>query len=163
MKQIPRFDTKASDPHSIKAALSQIYNETIVQLWLNSPLKDRIPIGSHSLECSGGVRDSRYRYRNRYDGIHMYGPSGRKSYTESVLRIIRNAGHIKSPPPLYFRSYHKTGEQATSPAQDAYTWPTQDTDWKNDRDTRYSQNSNPAFQYTVPTYNRFNTFNQKNC
>ena len=134
----------------------------MAQLWLSSPLKNRITIGSHSLECSGGIRDARYRNKKRYDGIHMYGPSGWKAYTESVLRILRNAGYIKSPPPSYFRSYHQSVDQATPHSQDQYPCPTQDTDWKKDKDIRCKKTNNPAFQYTVPTYNRFSSFNQKN-
>ena len=161
MKQVPRHDPSSSDPQSIKAALAQLYNDTVVQLWLGSSLKDRITIGSHSLECSGGVRDARYRQGKRYDGIHMYGPSGRKAYTESVLTIMRNGGHIKSPPPSYFRRYHKSEDQAKPRGK--YTCPTEDTDYLRDKDIRYKQNSNPGFQYAVPTSNRFSSFNQGNC
>ena len=163
MKHIPRYDPTSCDPQSIKAALSKLYNDTIVQLWLFSPLKNRISIGSHNLECTGGVRDSRYRYRNRNDGIHLNGPSGRKAYTESVLCIIRSAGHVKSPPPMYFHRYHKSKEQTNLPTQDEVTCPTQDTDYLRDKDIRYTHNTNYAFQYAVPTSNRFNSFNQGNC
>ena len=131
MKQIPRY--ASVDPHAIKVALSQLYNDTLMQLWLVSPLKDRLTIGSHSLECSGGVRESRYRFRNKCNGVHMYGQSGRKAYTESVLRIIKDAGYIKSPPPNYFRRYHKTGGQTKATTQGEYTCPTQNTDWMNDQ------------------------------
>ena len=165
MKQVPRYDPISTDPHSIKAAISQLYNDTLMKLWLGSPLKHRLTIGSHSLECSGGVRDSRYRYMERFDGIHLLGPSGRKAYTESVLRIIRSGGHIQSPPPSYFRRYHSSEKLTKPPAQSGeFACPTQDTDFLNDMDVRYKkQNNNFSFQYSLPTANRFNLFNQGNC
>ena len=163
MKQIPRYDHASNDPHAIKAALSQLYNDTLMQLWLASPLKDRLTIGSHRLECSGGVRESKYRFRNKFDGVHMFGQSGRKAYTESVLRIIRDAGHIKSPPPSYFRRYHKTEDEAKPTTQGRYNCPTQDTDWKNDQDVRHKIKGKTIFKSTVPTSNSFSSLNQENC
>ena len=126
MKQIPRYDPTSKDPCAIKAALSQLFNDTLVQLWLGSPLKDRMTIGTHSLECQGGVRDARYRNGKKYDGIHLYGPSDKKSYTESVLNIIRVAGHIRISPPSYFRRFHRALNQ-TKPGE-KYVWSTQDRD-----------------------------------
>ena len=173
MKHIPRYDPRSNDPQSVKAALSQLYNDTLVQLWLGSPHKNRIVLGSHRLDCAGGIRTARYRNGNRYDGIHMYWPSGRKAYTESVLSIIREAELIKSPPPNYFRRYHSVSENLTKPdTQERYTCPTQDTDWQNDRDVRKKknnnlkpkQNTNSAYEYAVPTANRFTSFNHPlNC
>ena len=159
MKQIPRYDTASDDPHSLKAALSQLFNDTLVQLWLGSPLKERISIGSHSLECNGGIRDSRYRLKNRFDGIHMYGVSGRKAYTESVLKIVRDAGLINSPPPIYFRRFHMAGKHANPSHDEKYNCPTEETDWMNDKDIRGRKT---AFKYAVPTSNRFAQLNQKN-
>ena len=164
MKQTPRYDTASSDPHSVKAALSKLFNDTICQLWLESPLKSKLIIGSHNLDCAGGVKESRYRntHRNLYDGVHMYGPSGKKAYTESVLNILRIADLIKSPPPPCYRRYHKMVINKP-PTQDKYECPTQDTDWKNDRDIRYKMKPNQVFQYAVPTTNRFNYLSQGNC
>ena len=173
MKQIPRYDLASNDPKCIKAALSQLYNDTLTQLWLSSPLKDRLTIGTHSLECYGGIRESRYRHRERYDGVHLYGPSGKKSYTESVLRIIKDAGYIMNTPPTYFRMYHKIDGQTKSAAQTEYKCPTQDThNCQNDQDIRHGkrgnhsaqnkQNGNYNDQYTVPTSNRYETLNQGN-
>ena len=72
-------------------------------------------------------------------------------------------------PPIYFRRYHKDGDQTT---QTEYNCPTQDTDWKKDQDIRYrkeanpssqnSQNGNYNAQYSVPTSNRYETLNQGN-
>ena len=132
MKQIPRYDSKANDPSSVKSLLSTLFNTTLDHLLLKSEYQDRITIGTHRLECEGGIRDSRYRSNTRYDGIHMYGPSGKKAYTESVLCILRTAGHIKNSPPRYYRRFHGSASQ-TKPDV-TYFCPTQDTDYLNDRD-----------------------------
>ena len=100
----------------------------------------------------------------------MYGPSGKKAYTESVLEILRQNGLIKNSPPKYFRRYHKTGDNTKYSADTEYFCPTQDTDWMNDRDIRYKQKANRTYktsqyhniQYTVPTSNRFASLNQGN-
>ena len=160
MKQIPRYDPTSVDPNSIKAALSQLFNVTLVQLWLGSTLKDRLSIGTHSLECHGGIRDARYRYGKKYDGIHMFGPSGRKSYTESVLNIIKSNGNIKNSPPKYFRCFHQAADQ--NKPRDKYHCPTQDTDHQKDKDVRSYANVTQSNVYTVPTANRFSTLNQEN-
>ena len=160
MKHIPRYDTKASDPHSVKSALSQLYNNTLVQLWLSSPHKNRIIIGSHNLDCVGGIRDSRYKSKNQYDGIHMYGSSGKKAYNESVLEIIREANLIQKSPPAYFRRFHKSDSKTKSSAQNNYTCPTQDTDWMNDVDIRKRIPNKKSF---LPTYNRFSSLSSLNC
>ena len=160
MKQIPRYDPTSVDPNSIKAALSQLFNDTLVQLWLGSTLKDRLSIGTHSLECHGGIRDSRYRNGKKYDGIHMFGPSGRKSYTESVLNIIKNTGNIQNSPPKYFRRFHLAADQ--NKPRDKYHCPTQDTDHLKDNDVRSYANVTQSNVYTVPTANRFSTLNQEN-
>ena len=106
-------------------------------------------------------------------GIHMFGPSGRKAYTESVLSILRDAELIRCPLPSYFRRYHSVSDNQTKPeTQERYTCPTQNTDWQNDKDIRKNsnnyvkskQNTNSAFEYAVPTSNRFTSFNHSlNC
>ena len=60
---------------------------------MDSPLKDKIVTGIHNRESTGGIREARYRdtMNNRYDAVHMYGPSGKKTYTVSVLDILNTA------------------------------------------------------------------------
>ena len=107
------------------------------------------------MECSGGVRESRFRCKNRFDGVHMYGVSGRKAYTESVLRIVRDAGLVRNQPPTYFRRFHMTGDKSTPSSHKKYSCPTEETDWKNDKDIRVKK-------YSIPTSNRFTPLNPKN-
>ena len=89
----------------------------------------------------------------------MYGPSGGKAYTESVLSILRKIGLIKNTPPSYFRRYHSEYSN-----KEEYVCPTQDVDWMNDRDVRkaksYPKSQNRYnYKYNVPTSNRFEYLN----
>ena len=92
MEHTPRFDTPEADPRSLKPALARLANATLRNLWLSSPYKERIVIGLHSLESSGGGDTHYARYRNpvtgRYDGVHLYGATGCRDYTNSVKSIL---------------------------------------------------------------------------
>ena len=96
MKQIPRYDPPHIDPLAIKPNLSELFNNTLTKLWmdLDPTMKKKIFIGNHNIECSGAIREARYRETRsgRYDGVHLYGPSGQKTFTQSVLNILRAAG-----------------------------------------------------------------------
>ena len=85
MKQTPRYDPANVDPLSIKPALAKLYNNTITKQWMDSQFKDRITIGNHRVTKTG-----------KYDGIHLYGNSGRKAYTNSVINILKFA-QLTSP------------------------------------------------------------------
>ena len=94
MEHPPRFDKKEVDPTSLKPALVRFANSTLSYLWLNSPLKDRIVIGSHSLESSGSGETYHARYvtrTGRQDGVHFWGQNGREQYTNSVKNIFMMA------------------------------------------------------------------------
>ena len=90
MNNSPRFDTEADDPLGIKPKLAEFANSYILQLWLDSPLKNKIYIGSHTLECSAQTKLNRYvdPSTGRYDGVHLYSSEGKLAYTESVLNIL---------------------------------------------------------------------------
>ena len=93
LKQTPRYDPIETDPLSIKAALSHLFNNTLVNLWMSSPLKEKIVVGIHNIDCSGAIQAARYRdtKTGRFDGVHLYGSSGSKAYTQSVLNILKSA------------------------------------------------------------------------
>ena len=145
LKQTPRYDNKNVDPHSLKAALVKLYNDTLVQKWLESPLKNRIVIGNHELDCCGAIFEARYRNikKKLFDGVHLFGSSGQKAYTESVLRILRDAKLIKHDPPKFFRRYCNSNKQDISQPQNTY---------------EISQKS----VFAVPTYNRYEALQQGN-
>ena len=155
MKQTPRYDPISSDPLSLKAALSELFNNILTEQWMSSKLKDRIVVGSHNLECSGAIQQSRYRESKsgRFDGVHLLGNSGPKFYTLSVLNILRKA-QLTSPDYDYHQSCPQTQYQRKNNSQ-----------LRNQNKTRFhsdrpvsAQLRNGRDQYTVPTYNRFQHF-----
>ena len=65
MEHPPRFDKREVDPTSLKPALVRLANSSLSYLWLNSPLKDKIVIGSHSLGNAGSGDTYQARYVTR--------------------------------------------------------------------------------------------------
>ena len=102
MDMIPRYDPRENDPLNLKPTLVQIFNNTILELWMSSVFKDKIVVGHHALECSGGIREARYRdsIGNKFDGVHLYGRLGTKAYTNSVLNILKAAFLSNSQAPF---------------------------------------------------------------
>ena len=63
MKQTPWYDPLDVDPLSLKPALSQLFNNTKIELWMNShQKKEEIFIGSDNIDCSGATQSARYRH-----------------------------------------------------------------------------------------------------
>ena len=74
-------------------------NSCLLELWLESPQKNRILIGSHNLECTASQKLERYTDKRKglYDGVHLYGHSGKIAYTESVLNIFLSSVETSTP------------------------------------------------------------------
>ena len=171
MNQTPRYDEAKSDPMALKPALAQLYNSTLVESWIECIVRDKIVLGVHNLDCIGGIREARYRdIKNRkYDGVHMYGPSGRKAYTISVLDIMKSAelldnkdGQIKSGQDYYKHLLQfKYQKGKTSQKHRESDRGVKDT--VNDRDVRktgFSKSKEIYGQrYTVSTSNFFDHLN----
>ena len=142
----PRFDTIDVDPLSVKPTLARLANTTLGQLWLNSPLKHKIFIGQHSLESSGVGTAHFKRYQNsytgRYDGVHLYGKSGCKDYTNSVKTILMIA----------LPKYYPTNA-------DTELGNTQSVKHANCEQTKYQKKQHFP---SVQTRNRFDVLNQGN-
>ena len=171
MNLTPRYDGAAVDPLSLKPAFAQLFNNTLSELWIDSPLKDKVVIGIHNLECVGGIKEARYRdIRNRkYDGVHLYGPSGKKAYTISVLDILKSAdildqtgGQILSGKDFYqklVQGQYQAGKHSTHKAPIKRAHP----DSANDRDIRpqryHKVKDTYEQRYTVPTSNLFEHLN----
>ena len=81
--------------HDKMSWLSKFSNEELHRLLNLSSFKDQINIGLHTLDFDGDLINSVYGSRlthKNYDGIHLRGPSGRSSFTKSLLNIFNNAG-----------------------------------------------------------------------
>ena len=100
MHHAPRYDTQIVDPVGLKPNLANFANNYLLELWLESPLKDKIFIGSHNLDCTGEIRMKRYRddKSKRYDGVHLYGSAGKEANTESVLNILLSSFQAQTYP-----------------------------------------------------------------
>ena len=86
MNHAPRFDQEHVDPLGLKPKLATYANSFLLELWLDSPQKQNIHIGSHYLQCSANtMTDER---SGKYDGVHLYGSAGKQAYTESVINIL---------------------------------------------------------------------------
>ena len=141
MKQTPRYDPLSLDPLSLKPALAMLFNNTLTDLWMNCTDKDKIFVGSHNIECSGPIKESRYRHTKsgKYDGVHLYGSSGQKAYTMSVLNILRSAKLTSED-----YEYHFSCPQ--------YKYQNRK------QDNRHTKSQNIKVS-SVPTYNRFQKLN----
>ena len=96
MNHAPRRDSEKVDPMGIKSKLASFANHYLLELWLDSPQKHNITIGSHSLESSEETLLIRQtdEHTGKYDGIHFYGNSGKIAYTESVINILISSLNI---------------------------------------------------------------------
>ena len=143
MKQIPRYDPSHVDPLALKATLSLLFNNTLTDLWMESPHKDKIFVGNHNIECTGAIKEARYRHTKsgKYDGIHLFGSSGQKAYTLSVLNILRAAQVTSSEDTFHLScaqfKYQNRRRQASHNQQ------------------LNKRNVNRKGKFSVPTYNRF--------
>ena len=66
----PRFDTADTDPLSIKPELAIFANSVFRQLWFESPLKHKIVLAQHKLDCSDATRQD--KYTDRKTGMMEY-------------------------------------------------------------------------------------------
>ena len=134
-KQIPRYDKFVTKPPGLKTSLSHLFNATLDQLGAKSDLKNKLFIGEHTIACDGAQREARYRdtKTGRYNGVHLFGPSGTKAYTESLLIILKKAELVKNHVPKYYDEIEKSSKVS-----------------------KKKQNVSKQ-SYAVPTYNRFST------
>ena len=149
LKQTPRFDITTTTTPSLKQNLSKLYNDTLDTLAAKSDCKEKLIIGNHDLDCSGGVLLARFKdsKSGKFDGIHMYGPSGQKAYTNSVMKILSSAKLVVSIPPKYHDEFdHQNCPQARYQTR-------QRPGTRQGRKSVIS--SDNVYQYTVPTHNRF--------
>ena len=160
MKQTPRYDSSTSNPPGLKPYLSQLFNDNLDKLFKSTQTM-KIIIGNHNLDCHGGVFEARYRncQTKKFDGIHLYGPSGVKAYTASVLNILSSAQLVVKTPPKYYDQYpHMKCPQAKYQAEQNYRRQTstyrQPSNYVKPSTYRHEK-SCEATQYSVPTKNKY--------
>ena len=150
MEHAQRYDSEDIDPIRLKTALVKYANNVLNQLWLDSPLKNKICIGNHSLEngSSGSTHDEMFMNvkTGNYDGVHHYGIRGNTCYTKSVSIILQknlknhqNDQHERSSP-QYF--HQQECPQAVHQKKQIY---------QNGKQTKYHP--------SVKNVNRFSVFN----
>ena len=149
LKQTPRFDTTTTTRPGLKQNLSKLYNDTLNTLAAKSDHKEKLVIGNHDLDCSGGVLLARYKDNKsgKFDGVHMYGPSGQKAYTNSVMKILSSAQLVVSIPPKYHDEYDHQ-----NCAQTRYQTRQRHSPRQSGKNLNRGDN---VHQYSVPTRNRF--------
>ena len=171
MEQIPRHDRNTSNPPGLKPYLSSIFNETLHNL-CDSEQNSRVIFGKHNLECHGAVLEARYRniQSNKFDGIHLHGPSGMKAYTTSVLNILSSAQLVVRCPPKYYdqlehmrcpQAKYQAAQKYSAQRSTAHTRVQYTEQYRVQRGTSQNQvqNTEQCRPYSsvaaVPTYNRY--------
>ena len=163
MEHPPRFDDEN------RAKLAKLANFTLNQLWSLSTLKSKISIGHHSLESTGLGLTHLARYKDlsngNYDGVHLYGRTGVRDYTDSVRSILTVSLSVDTPAQSVPWSVSGSrDDDHTSCSQAQYQWRQLQKIHKN-RQTHSSANTryvNNSSYRSIPTQNRFNVFSQGN-
>ena len=98
MEHAPRFDEPFVNPLSLKLALGNYANIMFHNLWMDSPMKSKIIVAAHSLQCNNDTFEARYKddKPRKYDSVHMFGSSGKTAYTRSLINIFNQAVASKS-------------------------------------------------------------------
>ena len=130
-----------------------------------SPLtRRRFLFGNHNIDCSGASRESRYRHTKsgKYDGIHLYGSSGSKAYTTSVLNILLAAevtsseyNYHTSCPQFKYQNRRSRPSIRQQPSLPRHRVSTRVGGYQGRR-TTYSKNE----PFILPTFNSFSKINE---
>ena len=112
--------------------MSYQFNNDLEQFAADANLSRKVVVSNHNLECDGAVREARYKdtKSGRFNGVNLYGPSGKKAYTSSLLNILKSANLVKAQPPKYY------DELSIKPSV-------------------ASRRGNRNYNYSIPTQNRF--------
>jgi len=90
MKRPPRYDNMADESEYANFVLDCLGEKA------KAKYGDRLVVAGHSsLYLEGARRDEVYGVKGRtqgYDGVHLRGPEGQKTYTASVAEILVRAG-----------------------------------------------------------------------
>ena len=150
----PRFDAEEIDPIGLKPALAKYGNNVLNQLWLDSSFKNKISIGSHSLEINSTdvAQNDLFKHPKfgTNDGVHHYGKLGKQSYTKSIRNSLQKSLPQNQQPNVSQKfqqpqSYHQKCPQAV-----------------NKNMQKGNNVTNPTYHPSVQVKNRFSVFNSKN-
>ena len=155
MDHPPRFDG------ALRSKFAELANSVLSQLWAVSPLKDRVMVGRHNLGINTG----------KYEGVYLYGPSGRKDYTDSINNILilakvgsTNVLNLDQNNYAHQHDVHQLDDHSNC-EQARYQW-RQAQHRRLSSQSRYNKQYrrpfNPISQGEVPVQNRFSIFNQGN-
>ena len=175
MEHPPMFD------NTLKSQLADLANSTLSQLWAISPVRSKIFIGRHSLVSpgSGSMHLARFKdyYSGKYDGIHLYGRTGERDYTDSVKSILLLALSDQHPNLVNNETEIDTKFSTTDHTkckQAQYQWrqvqkrrtnshTNNSAQFRYDTHSQHSQHTRAGLpQWSVPTENRFSFLNQGN-
>ena len=157
MKQIPRYDSSEDDPMGLKAALSQLFNNTLTECWMECAVKEKLFIGNHNIDCTGSIRESRYRETKsgKWDGIHLFGASGQKFYTLSVLNVLK-AANMTSSDYNFHQSCPQFQNQSRQRRSNNQRTGRQTSSTQTQTSTGSQARGSPHTGNPVPTFSRFN-------
>ena len=173
MEHSPRFDDH------LKSKLAELANTTTSQLWAISPMNNKIFIGRHSLVSPGAGSTHLNRYKDyktgMYDGVHLYGRTGVRDYTDSVKSIMMMALSDQHPNIINTgvqRGNSGGADDHTRCEQAMYQWRQTQMKWSQRQShsapqysygVQYTQHTRGVQQpWSLPTANRFSVFNQGN-
>ena len=137
---------------------------------MNSKFKENIIIGSHNIDCTGAIKEARYKETKsgKFDGIHLFGSSGQKAYTQSVLAVLKFA-QLTSGDYDYHHSCPQYRYQGVQYMQQKTQYRQQESQYRQQGafsytgDGKQSRNDeNQRKGFTVPTQNRFENFSKLN-
>ena len=107
VRNTPRFDPNKTDSAQLKPKLALLADSVLFGLWCESKYKDSIVLGCHDInEWSRYPITKAYGFPHidGYDGVHLYGSSGRAILTRSLINMLKHSFNTNDVPdklPVY--------------------------------------------------------------
>ena len=139
----------------MKPKLAQYSNKVQREFAAQCELKEKIYIGSHDITANAdtfGRKD-----HAKFDGIHMYGHSGCKEFTASLVNILSNVLAIQPSATRVLRDRDNFLNVKPNIKQNAPTSSNDDKTTNSVPEPTASKAPN-VFRYAVKTFNRFSSF-----
>lgn len=171
LQATPRHDPVTIDLLSFKRALVHVFNTALVESQMASSLRDKIYIGQHDLVSNGAIFEARYQdiIRKRFDGVHLWGPSGSKAYTLSLFNVLNTCGILFTSKPVaqLYSNYcydklngKRNRGRISRPVNQVRVIQRVQPNLVNENDGSVQNNREESHNLiSVPTYNRFAPLN----